>query len=151
MFGHSFHCLKGWQYSLQRSWLMTQRQVPTSKNTNNTEYMYLNGGDYFCGIYTTWTQHIDRVGWCSENNLEIVFRRYRTMRMSFRDFASVFETKAARQIPATTSISSCSTSRLIRRPCNSCSPNTCCPDVSAVVIPGKFRDGALMNIALPSS
>jgi hypothetical protein len=56
--------------------------------------MYLNGGDYFCGIYTTWTQHIDRVGWCSENNLEIVFRRYRTMRMSFRDFASVFENES---------------------------------------------------------
>jgi hypothetical protein len=47
--------LKGRQCSIQSSWLITsQRKSQRAQNTNNTKYMYLNGGDYFCGIYPTW-------------------------------------------------------------------------------------------------
>jgi hypothetical protein len=124
--------IKGRQYSTQRSWLMTSQRA---QNTNNTEYTYLNWGDYFSGIYVTWTQHIDRAGWCRENTLDIAFRRYRTIPKIFSWFCLRFRNESFQKNTGHDRYLILLNFPFHSTPCISYSPSTCCPDDCAVVLP----------------
>ena len=83
-----------------------------------TLYMYLNGGDYFCGIYATWNTAYRPgrlVKWQYSRNCIHTVPNH----VSWSPHPTphpVFAVKAARKIPATTATPSWSPSHLIRLP-----------------------------------